>query len=103
MKLTQEENMTLDMMIDCLNDSLNDILSQDPDNDLAALKQREYSLMRKLRTIAAAHASPPSLLRPAGERPTVCYCPPDKCMAPDIHGQRVACMRSGTRVVSASK
>jgi hypothetical protein len=35
---------------------------------------------------------PRSLLRPVGSRPTVCYCPPDKCQAPK--GFRGPCNRA---------
>lgn len=72
---------------------------------LARIAELESDLETMNRKYVEAHAAPvkpaQSLLRPVGARPNVCYCPPDQCMAPDIHGRRVACVRLGTRVVAA--
>lgn len=35
-----------------------------------------------------------SLLRPAGWKPTCCYCPPDRCGAPVIMGRQTPCLRA---------
>lgn len=34
------------------------------------------------------------LLRPAGSKPTRCYCPPDRCYAPVIMGRQTPCPRA---------
>jgi hypothetical protein len=34
------------------------------------------------------------LLRPAGAKPTRCYCPPDRCDAPVIMGRQAPCLRA---------
>lgn len=36
------------------------------------------------------------LLRPTSERPTRCYCPPDRCDAPIIMGRRAGCFRTSS-------
>lgn len=53
MKLTQEENMTLDLMIANINDDLKDALVTDGRESDAEVLQERYSLLRKLRQLAA--------------------------------------------------
>lgn len=68
---------------------------------LARIAELESALATMNRKYVEAQRSPAkSLLRPVGERPSVCYCPPDKCMAPDIHGQKVACVRLSARITN---
>lgn len=54
MGLTQEENMTLDLMIAGINDDLKEALVTDGRESDAEVLQERYSLLRKLSQIAAA-------------------------------------------------
>lgn len=54
--LTQDEKVTLELMLTSLNDELNDCLSADGPADIASELQKQYSLLRKVATHLAAPA-----------------------------------------------
>lgn len=69
--MTQDENMMLDMMIDSTNSRLNEALGVEGDDDIAVALQLQFTLLRKLRALAAAQPESwkvlPSPARVTGE------------------------------------